>query len=137
MSQSHDAPPDPSVGPRPGHGASVEYNSHNPDAQAKESREPQSDLSARPTEHLNPNSHFDPSALARRRSPKQANKDLHLNTEEANRLAAEREHGTEGIPRRPGALSSDPDARSKTVTMADGENTFGVSLPWFGFEFRY
>lgn len=137
MSQSHDAPPDPSVGPRPGHGASVEYNSHNPDAHAKESREPQSDLSARPTEHLNPNSHFDPSALARRRSPKQANKDLHLNTEEANRLAAEREHGTEGIPKRPGALSSDPDARSKTVTMADGENTFGVSLWCSGFGFRY
>jgi hypothetical protein len=51
-----------------------------------------------------------------------------LNTEEANRLAAEREQGHEGHPRRPGALSSDPDARSKTVTMADGENTFGVSL---------
>ncbi|KAI5455003.1 mgpp2cl-1, protein phosphatase 2C-like protein 1 [Naganishia albida] len=126
MSQSHDAPPDPNVGPLPGHGASVEYHSHNPDAQAKDSLESQSDMSARPTEHLNPPSQFDPSSLARRRSPKQANKDLHLNTEEANRLAAEREHGSEGHPRRPGALSSDADARSKTVTMADGENTFGA-----------
>ncbi|KAJ9106087.1 hypothetical protein QFC21_001227 [Naganishia friedmannii] len=128
MSQS--TPPDPSVGPRPGQAETFEFKSHNLDHTAQEGQKHQahahagndsSDLASRPTEHLNPPSHFDPSSMSRRRSPKQANKDLHLNTEEANRLAAEREQ-----PRRPGALSSDPDARSKTVTMAEGENTFGA-----------
>lgn len=127
MSQT--TPPDSSVGPRPGQAETFEFKSHNLDHAAQEGQKHQahagsdsSDLASRPTEHLNAPSHFDPSSMARRRSPKQANKDLHLNTEEANRLAAEREQ-----PRRPGALSSDPDARSKTVTMAEGENTFGVS----------
>lgn len=132
MSGGSDAPHDPSVGPRPGHGEAVQFNSHSPDSHAKEGEQHQahhqsSEPSSHSSGHLNPHSHFDPSSLTRRRSPKQANKDLHLNTEEANRLAAEREQSHEGLPRRPGALSSDPDARSKTVTMADGENTFGVS----------
>ena len=131
MSEGQHPPPDPNVGPRPGHEETARFSSHSPDTHAKEGAQHQAHQSGDPsfqqTEHLNPHSHFDPSSLSRRRSPKQANKDLHLNTEEANRLAAEREHGHEGIPRRPGALSFDPDARSKTVTMADGENTFGVS----------
>ena len=133
MSASQQSPADSSVGPRPGDEDSAQFNSHNPDTHAKGGAQHQAhqstESSFQPTEHLNPHSHFDPSSLSRRRSPKQANKDLHLNTEEANRLAAERENSHEGIPRRPGALSSDPDARSKTVTMADGENTFGVSRP--------
>ncbi|KAJ9091217.1 hypothetical protein QFC19_009213 [Naganishia cerealis] len=132
MSQSTELPPDPTVGPHPGHAETFEYNSHNPGHTAREGQEHRaqgqpgndsSDSASRHTEHLNPPSHFDPSSMTRRRSPKQANKDLHLNTEEANRLAAEREHQH---VRRPGALSSNPDARSKTVTTAEGENTFGA-----------
>lgn len=32
--------------------------------------------------------------------------------------------------KRPGGLSDGPNARSKSVTVADGEETFGVSLPF-------
>ena len=35
--------------------------------------------------------------------------------------------GRVGSIRRPGGLSEDPNARSKTMTLAEGENTFGVS----------
>ena len=38
----------------------------------------------------------------------------------------------EGSFKRPGGLAENPNARSKTITLAEGENTYGVSV--FGFE---
>lgn len=36
--------------------------------------------------------------------------------------------GAEQVLKRPGGLADSPNARSKTITMADGENTFGVGV---------
>ena len=38
----------------------------------------------------------------------------------------------EGSFKRPGGLAENPNARSKTITLAEGENTYGVSVFVFG-----
>jgi hypothetical protein len=39
----------------------------------------------------------------------------------------------EGSYKRPGGFAENPNARSKTITLAEGENTYGVSArrSWF------
>jgi protein phosphatase PTC1 len=111
--QQHVATDD--VGPSPGHGSSASFASHDPDHDAIQARE----------QHP---SHGGP-GHAHQVAQSQG---LKLDTAASQSVqGSEGKTGggpTEGSFKRPGGLAENPNARSKTVTLAEGENTFGVSL---------
>jgi hypothetical protein len=107
------------VGPTPGHAASASFHSSHPP--------PQSQTSS----HTSSSSSTTPTGPGHAHSVAQA-QGLKLNTAASQQHPGSEEGRTGGGPmegsfKRPGGLAENPNARSKTITMAEGENTYGVS----------